>query len=219
MADRAGILKRWTARLTERRRLEAAARERHQAHPTKQSLATLKKRKAQVAYALRVVKRYSTSRVRINGNTVTGGTPRRRLAAAMDRTAYLDATGKRHSFYSQSGEWDVAHGITGEAHGKRSDCSQHVTALFRSCGLPDPNNASYSGGFTGTLADGGRTVTRRGAKVGTLVLVGTYPFHHVEVLRNRLTGRTYGHGTARCDYSNVRYYKPVRYVDYPALNR
>lgn len=206
------VLSRWQARLSERKKLEASARERHVAHPTTTTRAQLNKRKAQVAYAARVVKRYATSDVRVLGNTVTGGTPRERLKAAAEHAAYLSATGQRHSFYSQRGPWTVNYGITGEPRSYRSDCSQWFTSMYHSCGLADPNGNSYLGGFTGTLADHGRRTTS--PKCGDAVLIGTYPYHHVEMLINPQTGATIGHGTAPVDASNVSYYSPRTYYTF-----
>ncbi len=129
----------------------------------------------------------------------------------------MSATGKRKSFYSQSGAWTVNYGITGEPRGYRSDCSQWVTSMYHSAGLPDPNRKGYSGGFTGTLAEGGRYVTRAQVKPGDLLMVGRPPFHHVELIVNARTGATIGHGTAPIDGSNINRYNPVRYVTYDFL--
>jgi hypothetical protein len=206
------VLSRWQSKLFERKKLEASARERHVTHPTTATRAQLNKRKAQVAYAARVVKRHATSDVRVLGNTVTGGTPRERLKAAAEHAAYLSATGQRHSFYSQSGVWTASKGIMGEPHGYRSDCSQWFTSMYHSCGLDDPNGNLYRGGFTGTLADHGRRTFA--PQCGDAVLIGTYPYHHVEMLINPKTGATIGHGSAPVDASNVAYYSPCSYYTF-----
>lgn len=175
----------------------------------------LAKRRAQLAYAVRVVARHATSDVRIVGNTVTGGTAEQRLAAAMDRSVYESATGKRDSFYSQSGAWDVDHAITGPARGSRDDCSAWFTSIYKACGLPDPNGLNYTGGFTGTLGTHGTVVSRANARIGSAVLVGVAPFHHVEMLRDPKTGKTAGHGTAMVNYDNVAHFSPVTFCNYP----
>lgn len=224
----------WKQKLADAKRAEAKAKEEHSAaqlklskarkddvHPRQALLtardkasAKLKLARSHVAYAARVVKRHTTSDVRIVGNTVTGGTPQQRLAAAMDRSCYESTTGKRRSFYSQAGRWDVQRAITGEVPGERSDCSEWFTAIYRACGLPDPNGLNYSGGFTGSLANHGHRTSRANAKIGAGVLVGTYPYHHIEMLRDPKTGKTAGHGTAKVDYSNVAYFSPVAYYNF-----
>jgi hypothetical protein len=211
----ASVLSRWKLRLAERRSLEAAARERHIAHPTAATRRLLARRKAQVAYALRVLRRRRG--VRISGNTVTGGTPRQRVVAAAHRSAYLHAMGKRPSFYSQDGGWDVAHGITGESRGKRSDCSQWYTAMFHSAGLPDPNGNGYSGGYTGTLAAHGRYISRSELRPGDAVLYGPAPHHHIEMY----TGpgeTTIGHGSPPVDKSVIHMMPQVHFVTYSFLS-
>jgi hypothetical protein len=138
----------------------------------------------------------------ISGNKVEGGTPRQRLVAGAHKSAKLSASGARHSFYSQPGFWDVDHGITGEAPGARSDCSQWVTAMYHSAGLPDPNGNSYNGGYTGTLSDHGKKISRANLKPGDLVLYGTYPFHHVEMYVGP-GDLTIGHGSAPVDAGSI----------------
>lgn len=118
----------------------------------------------------------------VSGNRVTGGTPRERLVLAAVTAAQLNARGVRHSFYSQTGMWTVRHGITGEPAGFRSDCSQFVTSMFWSAGLPDPNGQGYGGGFTGTLAAHCHEIHESRREAGTLVLYGPEPpYHHVEL--------------------------------------
>lgn len=136
--------------------------------------------------------------VRIGDNHVTGGTPRERLRAAAEHAAWLDATGRRHSFYSQSGQWTVEYAITGEPSGYRSDCSQWVTAIYRACGLPDPNANGYQGGYTGTLGQHGKAISRAQLRPGDLVLYGPAPHHHVEMYVGP-GQRTIGHGSRPVD--------------------
>lgn len=140
--------------------------------------------------------------LRVRGNTVTGGKPRERLVAAAKEAARRSANGTRHSFYSQAGAWTVGYGITGEPHGYRSDCSQWVTSIYHSCGLPDPNHLNYSGGYTGTLGAHGKAITRSQLKPGDVVLYGHWPHHHVEMYVG-LGDRTIGHGSAPVDAGTV----------------
>jgi hypothetical protein len=139
--------------------------------------------------------------VSISGNTVTGGTAQQRLHAAMLASAAACASGKRPNFYSQGGSWDVEHCITGERYGERSDCSSWFTSLYKACGLSDPNDNSFRGGYTGTLAAGGKTITRTAARsiAGAAVLFGDAPFHHVEAALGDGSERTVGHGSAPVD--------------------
>lgn len=142
------------------------------------------------------------SAIRIVGNTVTGGTARQRVVHAAHRAADLYATGRRPSFYSQAGSWDVGHGITGERHGCRSDCSQWVTAMFHSAGLADPNDQSYGGGYTGTLGAAGQYITRSALQPGDLVLYGSAPHHHVELYVGP-GDTTIGHGSPPVDRGSI----------------
>jgi peptidoglycan hydrolase-like protein with peptidoglycan-binding domain len=118
----------------------------------------------------------------VSGNRVTGGTPRERVVLAAITAAQLDAQGKRHSFYSQAGAWDIRHAITGEAPGRRSDCSSVAAGFYYSAGLPDPNGENYEGGYTGTIAAHCRQISRAQLRPADFVLFGEAPpYHHVEV--------------------------------------
>lgn len=134
----------------------------------------------------------------MRGNRVTGGTPRERLKAAALRAAELDAQGRRHSFYSQSGAWTVKYGITGEPWGYRSDCSQFVTSIYFACGLADPNGNNYNGGFTGTLVSHGRAISRSELQPGDLIIYGDGNGHHVEMYVGP-GEKTIGHGSRPVD--------------------
>lgn len=139
--------------------------------------------------------------VRISGNTVTGGTVRDRIYAAAMEAARLYYNHVSHRFYSQPGRWTVDHAITGEPSGCRSDCSQFVTGIYHSAGAKDPNENSYNGGFTGTLARGKR-ISRSELKPGDLVLYGVNPYHHVEMYVGP-GDRTVGHGSPPVDYGDI----------------
>jgi cell wall-associated NlpC family hydrolase len=184
-------------------------------HPTASTARALARRKAQVAYALRVLRRHEPG-VSVRGNTVTGGTPRARVVAAARRAAYLHAIGSRPSFYSQNGAWNVTRGITGERRAERSDCSQWYTAMFHSAGLPDPNGNGYRGGYTGTLADHGRYISRHELRPGDAVLYGPPPHHHVEMYVGP-GETTIGHGTAAVDKGTIRMMRDVHFVTYSFL--
>jgi hypothetical protein len=155
----------------------------------------------------------------VKGNTVKGGTPRARVVAAAIHAAYLYYSGKAHRFYSQAGllTWD--HVITGEKQGERSDCSQFVTGLHYSAGLPDPNGGEYGGTtFTGSLGDAGTYIDRIDLKPGDDVFYGPKPHHHVEKYVGAGDGRSYrdlaavghpdrdrtvGHGSPPVDYGDI----------------
>ena len=160
----------------------------------------------------------SKAGIKINGNTVTGGSSRQRVVAAARRTAYLDMTGKRPSFYSLTGRWDAKHGITGEARGCRSDCSQWVIAMYHSAGVRDPSGNNYNTGFTGTLSSTGKHISRAQLKPGDLVLYGPAPHHHVEMYIGP-GDKTIGHGDERVNYSTVNNgMRGQHFVTYPWLD-
>jgi hypothetical protein len=140
--------------------------------------------------------------LKVSGNRVTGGKPSERVLAAAKASARLSASGQRHSFYSQTGAWDISHGITGEPWGHRSDCSSWFTAMYWSAGLPDPNRNGYQGGYTGTLVAHGTPISRERARhtPGAAVLFGPPPCHHVEMAVGDGSENTIGHGSAPVDY-------------------
>jgi hypothetical protein len=156
--------------------------------------------------------------VTITGNRATGGTDFERWLAVQNASVANCAKGPpdgRRNFYSMSGAWNIDHPITpGEAYGERSDCSQTVTAWAKAAGLPDPNGADWSGGYTGTLQqghNGWRQVSfaqmvksRRPA----FLVYGSGVGHHTEgwcpVVNDSgeivNANRTAGHGSAPVDY-------------------
>lgn len=137
--------------------------------------------------------------VQIDGNKVTGGTARERLKACALAAAAGCASGRRPNFYSQAGGWDVDHAITGEQRGDRSDCSSWVTAVYKACGLGDPNRNDFRGGYTGTLVSHGKALGRSELKPGDLVIYGTpSSTFHVEMFVGP-GDKTIGHGSAPVD--------------------
>ena len=149
----------------------------------------------------------------VRGNKVQGGRPRDRVVAAAMMAAHLFYEGKSHRFYSQAGRWTVNHGITGEAPGDRSDCSQFDTAICHAAGVQDPNANGYKGGYTGTLPHGGRYVSRAELEPGDDVVYGPYPHHHVE----KFVGpgnRTVGHGSPPVDYGDIYMMAGPQFIHY-----
>jgi hypothetical protein len=153
--------------------------------------------------------------VSIEGNVAKGGSPFERWLAVQNASVANCATGKRRNFYSMSGSWNIKHPITpGEAYGERSDCSQTVTAWAKAAGLPDPNGARYTGGYTGTLQQGNngwREVSFSHmvkAKKPAFLIYGSGTGHHTEgwcpvVNANGQivnANRTAGHGSAPVDH-------------------
>jgi hypothetical protein len=139
--------------------------------------------------------------VRIQGNKATGGTARKRLQVVALASAHACATGARHNFYSQTGDWDIDHCITGPAIGHRDDCSSWFTSVYKSCGLPDPNKSRYGSGYTGTLVAAGTPVSCEYARnnPGCAVIYGSGPGHHVEFSIGDGSENTVGHGSAPVD--------------------
>jgi hypothetical protein len=154
--------------------------------------------------------------VTVTANKATGGTPRARIVAAARMAAWLHATGRRQSFYSQAGKWTVDYGITGEPRGYRSDCSQFVTSMYHAAGVPDPNGTNYTGGYTGTLASHGKYIGRADLKPGDLVLYGPAPHHHVELYVGP-GDDTIGHGSPPVDRGTITMMPEVHFVTYPFL--
>lgn len=140
----------------------------------------------------------------VKGNKVSGGTREERWKLACLTAAANCSTGRRRNFYSQSGSWDIKHEIApGPEYGERSDCSQFVTGIAWSCGLPDPNGAGYTGGYTGTLIGqhhGWKLVSyARLQKIGWgYIVYGGGVGHHTEAYVGG--GRTVGHGSAPVDF-------------------
>lgn len=155
--------------------------------------------------------------VSIEGNKATGGSPRERLGAVSAASAAACASGKRANFYSQAGAYDVDHCITGEPRGHRSDCSSWFASVYKSCGLPDPSDQSYRGGYTGTLIANGESVSREYARnnPGCSVIWGTGAGHHVEMSKGDGSEGTRGHGSAPIDEGSFSMLPgPVRFYKY-----
>lgn len=158
------------------------------------TITTIKEKRAAIA------KLKKDRGVKISGDTVTGGSPRDRLLACQLASAAACAAGTRPNFYSQLGAWDVDRCISGERWGERSDCSSWVTSVYKSCGLDDPNGASFTGGYTGTLVTHGKAVSEADAQPGDLVIYGpSYATHHVEMVRDPAERSTTGHGSSPVD--------------------
>lgn len=149
-----------------------------------------------------------THGIEIRGNEVTGGSPRARLLAAAHASAAACASGARPNFYSQEGEFDVSHCITGPAYGHRDDCSSWETSAHKSAGLPDPNREEYRSGYTGTLPNRGHEVSRGSLVGGEAVLYGDFPYHHTEMVDDPARETTIGHGSAPVDAGVIDLFGP-----------
>jgi hypothetical protein len=145
---------------------------------------------------------------KIEGNRVVGGTTKQRWITACTTSVENCSGGKRRNFYSQTGSWDVKHEIaSGPEYGERSDCSQYVTGMAWSAGLPDPNGANWTGGYTGTLIgehNGWKRVSETSMKAHGwgYVVYGGGTGHHVEAFIGP-GERTAGHGSAPVDYGVI----------------
>lgn len=146
--------------------------------------------------------------VQITGNHAAGGTPKERWIAVCLASVANCSSGDRRNFYSMPGNWDVSHVIKpGEAPGERSDCSSTVTGWAKAAGLPDPNGANWTGGFTGTLLgghNGWKEVSReRMVKHGWgYIVYGSGVGHHTEAYIGP-GDRTAGHGSAPVDFGVI----------------
>jgi cell wall-associated NlpC family hydrolase len=66
------------------------------------------------------------------------------------------------------------------AHNLTIDCSQAMTLIAHVAGAKDPNGRDYrEDGFTGTLIDGCRPITRAQARPGDMRIFGRGTGHHV----------------------------------------
>jgi hypothetical protein len=146
--------------------------------------------------------------VQIVGNKAKGGTAHKRWVAVCLASVANCAHGVRRNFYSMVGGWDIKHVIRpGEANGERSDCSSTVTGWAWSAGLPDPNGANWSGGFTGTLVgehNGWHRVSETELKKRGwgYVVYGPGNGHHTEAYIGP-GDRTAGHGSAPVDFGVI----------------
>jgi hypothetical protein len=145
--------------------------------------------------------------VTIKGNKAEGGTPEQRWRAVCLQAVKNCSGGQRRNFYDQGGSWDVQHEIKpGPAYSERSDCSQFVTGMAWSAGLPDPNGANFSGGFTGTLVQehGGwhqTTESKMRERGWGYIVYGGGVGHHTECYVGG--ERTVGHGSPPVDFGTI----------------
>lgn len=154
---------------------------------------------------------------KVKGNKVVGGTWKERLQVAMLTSAANCKKGVRHNFYSQRGLWDIRHAITGPSLGHRDDCSSWFTSIYWSCNLADPNGTNYGYGFTGTIVNNWKQISRAEARnmPGAAVIFGPGDGHHVEMAIGDGTEHTIGHGSGPVDMGTfdllsdqVRFFAP-----------
>lgn len=141
-------------------------------------------------------------KVEIHGSKVTGGTARKRLHAALLRAMLNYREGSLPGYYSQSGgARDYLHAIWHYALGRIWDCSTFGDGIYLCCGLTAPSgpNTLTAGGYTGTMGEHGKEIPEADAQVGDLVLYGSFPHHHVEVVLDPARKTTVGHGSPPID--------------------
>ncbi len=64
-----------------------------------------------------------------------------------------------------------------------TDCSGAVTCIYKKAGAPDPNGRRYDGqGYTGSMYDHMRHISRDQLKKGDLVIFGANPTKHVALV-------------------------------------
>jgi hypothetical protein len=166
----------------------------------------------------RLAKLQEEKGAQIKGDRVTGGSAEKRLQMCMLASAANCRGGKRANFYSQVGAFDVDHCLSGPSRSHRDDCSSWFTSVYRSCELPDPNGTGYTGGYTGTLGNHGKQISREEAKHTPMaaVLFGSSPFHHVEAAIGDGTEHTIGHGSGPVDMGTFDLLSgPVQFRKYP----
>lgn len=154
---------------------------------------------------------------KVKGNKVVGGNWRQRLQLAMLTSAARCHSGARHNFYSQAGYWDIKHAITGPSPGHRDDCSSWFTSIYWTCNLADPNGTNFAYGFTGTIVENWKPISRAEARntPGAAVIFGSGSGHHVEMAIGDGTEHTVGHGSDPVDMGTfdllrdeVRFFAP-----------
>lgn len=100
-------------------------------------------------------------------------------------TTHARAVGGSTLRYSQSAS---TRGILSAYPGlpPATDCAGYVTWVYKSVGLPDPNDHGYNFnpvGWTGTLGDRGVAVSATSARIGDLAFYGGgYPYGHVAIV-------------------------------------
>jgi hypothetical protein len=144
------------------------------------------------------LKKIDTVSISVLKNKAKGGTVHERLKAVALKSASLCASGKRTNFYSQAGDFDIEHCLTGPSTSHRDDCSSWFTSVYWSSGQHDPNGEGYVAGYTGTLVSGGHQVDRAHLRPGDAVIYGSGAGHHVEMFVGP-GDKTIGHGSAPVD--------------------
>lgn len=159
----------------------------------------------------------------VTGNRVHGGDEFERWLTCQLASIHNCASGDRRNFYSMGGDWDIDHEIVGgPKSGHRSDCSSTVTGWAKACGLPDPNGANWSGGFTGTLLSGSgrwKEVSLEHmlkARRPAFIVYGSGNGHHTEAWCPEIADdgdfidayRTGGHGSDPVDHGTVHLFGP-----------
>lgn len=147
-----------------------------------------------------------------DGKVAGAANPGEAAIFAAKYIAAMCAANKRPNYYSMTGGgFNVTHPLRrgsqraiGQVPYERSDCSVFVTEVCWAARLPDPNGATYKGGYTGTLVEehnGWREVSeavmRR--KGWGFVIYGSGTGHHTEFYVGEGGSMTIGHGSAPVD--------------------
>lgn len=138
----------------------------------------------------------------VGENKVVGGTPHQRLRAAIVRASQNYQKGTQPGYYSMvGGSRDYHHAINHYPGGRVWDCSTFADGIYICCGLQAPSGPDTErlGGWTGTQGEHGKRIPESQAKPGDLVLYGSAPFHHVEVVLDPRDKTTVGHGSPPID--------------------
>lgn len=128
--------------------------------------------------------------------------PHEALKAAL-LAAYRNwKNGDLPGYYSQSGgARDYLHTLYHYALHRIWDCSTFADGVYICCKLPAPSGPRTLelGGWTGTQGEHGKKIDPSDAQPGDLVLYGSFPHHHVEVVLDPKTRTTVGHGSPPID--------------------
>lgn len=147
-------------------------------------------------------------------NQIVGGSANERLVFAMQTASKVFRLE-----YSEAGTWLKGYALTNvpAGHGYRTDCSWWYTMLRYACGLKGPN---IYGGYTGSILEEGKEVTRHFAEhhPGVAVVFGSGTGFHVAMSLGDGTPTTYGHGVPEVDVSTFDAFgagTEVRYRAFP----
>lgn len=138
----------------------------------------------------------------LGGKVVGNAEPHRKLRLAIHTALLNYKKGTLPGYYSQTGAPRVYdRTLNRYPYGHIWDCSTFADGVYICCNLEAPSgpNTESAGGWTGTQGEHGRKIPESEAQTGDLVLYGSFPHHHVEVVDDPVRKTTVGHGSSPVD--------------------